>query len=157
MSDDTQTRALNLNIVFLFKKVVFCVFLDFEECFNILIKRKMTVSIAMRQNNFAFGFFRSLMFVFLFVYFTAISREEGEESHNNHRGGHNHGNKVPYNGYTSEEFLDRLEPNGNNIQSDKTSFGKRKCFIIFYFFCVCLWFLIFFEMCWMSNLDWNIF
>lgn len=51
----------------------------------------------------------------------SISREEGEESHNNHRG-HNHGNKVPYNGYTSEEFLDRLEPNGNNIPSDKTSF-----------------------------------
>ncbi|XP_017070906.1 cyclin-dependent kinase 14 isoform X2 [Drosophila eugracilis] len=59
-----------------------------------------------------------------------ISREDGEESthhhhhHHHHRGGHgghhNHGNKVPYNGYNSEEYLDRLEPNGN-IPADKTN------------------------------------
>ncbi|XP_037946366.1 histone-lysine N-methyltransferase Suv4-20-like [Teleopsis dalmanni] len=59
-----------------------------------------------------------------------ISREDGEESnhhhhhhhHHHHRGGHghNHGNKVPYNGYNSEEYLDRLEPNGN-IPADKSN------------------------------------
>ncbi|XP_039149940.1 cyclin-dependent kinase 14 isoform X2 [Drosophila simulans] len=59
-----------------------------------------------------------------------ISREDGDESthhhhhHHHHRGGHgghhNHGNKVPYNGYNSEEYLDRLEPNGN-IPADKTN------------------------------------
>ncbi|XP_050301282.1 cyclin-dependent kinase 14 isoform X1 [Anthonomus grandis grandis] len=37
----------------------------------------------------------------------SVSKEEAEE-HNNH---HHHG-KMPYNGY-SDEFLDRLEPNGN--------------------------------------------
>lgn len=73
------------------------------------------------------------MFFFFLLLLSAISREEGEESHNNHRG-HNHGNKVPYNGYTSEEFLDRLEPNGNNIPSDKTSFGKRKCLSYDFFY-----------------------
>ncbi|XP_034655598.1 cyclin-dependent kinase 14 isoform X2 [Drosophila subobscura] len=60
-----------------------------------------------------------------------ISREDGDEAthhhhhhHHHHRGGHgghhNHGNKVPYNGYNSEEYLDRLEPNGN-IPADKTN------------------------------------
>ncbi|CAG9855582.1 unnamed protein product [Phyllotreta striolata] len=34
----------------------------------------------------------------------SVSKEEAEE--------HNHHGKLPYNGY-SEEFLDRLEPNGN--------------------------------------------
>ncbi|KAL5293282.1 CDK14 family protein [Megaselia abdita] len=54
-----------------------------------------------------------------------ISRDDVEDAHHHHhhhRGGHghNHGNKVPYNGYNSEEYLDRLEPNGN-IPSDKSS------------------------------------
>lgn len=61
--------------------------------------------------------------------FSAISREDNDDSthhhhhhHHHHRGGHshNHGNKVPYNGYNSEEYLDRLEPNGN-IPSDKNN------------------------------------
>lgn len=39
-----------------------------------------------------------------FLFFAAVSKEEAEEHHN-------HG-KLPYNGY-SDEFLDRLEPNGN--------------------------------------------
>lgn len=45
----------------------------------------------------------------------AVSKEEAEE--------HNHG-KLPYNGY-SDEFLDRLEPNGN-IPADKVNirYGK---------------------------------
>lgn len=74
----------------------------------------------------------------------AISREDGEDSnhhhqhqlhhhhhhhHNHHRSGHgnNHSNKVPYNGYNSEEYLDRLEPNGN-IPANKSDlgYGKRK-------------------------------
>lgn len=41
------------------------------------------------------------MYFFFFV--AAVSKEEADE--------HNHG-KLPYNGY-SDEFLDRLEPNGN--------------------------------------------
>lgn len=61
----------------------------------------------------------------------SISREENDDStqHNNHHHphhlhhhhghGHNRGSKVPFNGYTSEEYLDRLEPNGN-IPVDKT-------------------------------------
>lgn len=62
----------------------------------------------------------------------SISREENDDStqHNNHHHphhlhhhGHNRGSKVPFNGYTSEEYLDRLEPNGNI--PDKT-YNKRK-------------------------------
>lgn len=51
-----------------------------------------------------------------FVVVAAISKEEVEDSTNNR------GAKLPYgvNGF-SEEFLDRLEPNGN-IPSDK--YGK---------------------------------
>lgn len=61
----------------------------------------------------------------------SISREENDDStqHNNHHlphhhhhhhgHGHTRGGKVPFNGYTSEEYLDRLEPNGN-IPADKT-------------------------------------
>uniref|UniRef100_T1GQD0 Uncharacterized protein n=1 Tax=Megaselia scalaris TaxID=36166 RepID=T1GQD0_MEGSC len=57
-----------------------------------------------------------------------ISRDDGEDAHHHHHHhhhhrsgpGHNHGNKVPYNGYNSEEYLDRLEPNGN-IPSDKSN------------------------------------
>ncbi|XP_021698650.1 cyclin-dependent kinase 14 isoform X2 [Aedes aegypti] len=62
----------------------------------------------------------------------SISREENDDNstqHNNHHHphhlhhhhghGHNRGSKVPFNGYTSEEYLDRLEPNGN-IPVDKT-------------------------------------
>lgn len=82
------------------------------------------------------------------MFFAAISREDGEDSnHHNivhHRGGHanNHGNKVPYNGYNSEEFLDRLEPNGN-IPANKSDlgYGKREYSrilpILFYFVCFC--------------------
>ncbi|ENN73618.1 hypothetical protein YQE_09865, partial [Dendroctonus ponderosae] len=40
---------------------------------------------------------------------SAVSKEEAEE-HNHHH--HHHHGKLPYNGY-SDEFLDRLEPNGN--------------------------------------------
>uniref|UniRef100_A0A182JLS0 Uncharacterized protein n=1 Tax=Anopheles atroparvus TaxID=41427 RepID=A0A182JLS0_ANOAO len=62
----------------------------------------------------------------------AISREESDDStqqnnhhqlphhhHHHHGHGHNRGGKVPFNGYTSEEYLDRLEPNGN-IPADKS-------------------------------------
>ncbi|VEN47906.1 unnamed protein product [Callosobruchus maculatus] len=38
----------------------------------------------------------------------AVSKEEAEDQNHHH---HHHG-KLPYNGY-SDEFLDRLEPNGN--------------------------------------------
>lgn len=73
---------------------------------------------------------------FIFVHLPAISREDGEESnhqhqlhhhhHHNHRG-NSHGNKVSYNGYNSEEYLDRLETNGN-IPANKSDlgYGKRK-------------------------------
>ncbi|GAB0099069.1 histone-lysine N-methyltransferase Suv4-20-like [Sergentomyia squamirostris] len=67
---------------------------------------------------------------------TAISREDGEEGHqhhhhhhhhHHHRGGHqNHGGKVPFNGYNSDEYLDRLEPNGN-IPADKSDLRFGKC------------------------------
>lgn len=67
-------------------------------------------------------------------FFAAISREDGEDSnhqhqlhhHHNHRG-NSHGNKVSYNGYNSEEYLDRLETNGN-IPANKSDlgYGKRK-------------------------------
>lgn len=61
----------------------------------------------------------------------SISREENDDStqhnnlhhphhlHHHHGHGHNRGGKGPFNGYTSEEYLDRLEPNGN-IPVDKT-------------------------------------
>lgn len=69
---------------------------------------------------------------FLFTFFAAISREDGEEAnnvHHHHRGhGNNHNSKVPFNGYNSEEYLDRLEPNGN-IPANKSDLGysgKRK-------------------------------
>ena len=70
-------------------------------------------------------------------FFLAISREDGEDSttnnvhhhhHHHHRGhGNNHNSKVPFNGYNSEEYLDRLEPNGN-IPANKSDlgYGKRK-------------------------------
>lgn len=67
-------------------------------------------------------------------FFLAISREDTEDSnhhnhHNHHRSGHGntHGNKAPFNGYNSEEYLDRLEPNGN-IPANKSDlgYGKRK-------------------------------
>lgn len=49
-----------------------------------------------------------------------ISREDDDETHP-HRIGHKHcSSKVPYNGYNSDEYLDRLEPNGN-IPVDKSS------------------------------------
>lgn len=72
-------------------------------------------------------FFQLLInnFIFIFHFFAAISREENDETTNNHNHhGHNRSNnKMPYNGY-SEEYLDRLETNGN-IPADK-SFNKRK-------------------------------
>lgn len=76
----------------------------------------------------------------------AISREDSEESHHNnhnnnshhlhhHRSGHTNGSgggggvgtKGQYNGFTSDEYLDRLEPKGNvqNEKSDKR-YAKRK-------------------------------
>uniref|UniRef100_A0A1B0GL60 Uncharacterized protein n=1 Tax=Lutzomyia longipalpis TaxID=7200 RepID=A0A1B0GL60_LUTLO len=71
-----------------------------------------------------------------YFHLITISREDGEESHqhhhhhhhhHHHRGGHqNHGSKVPFNGYNSDEYLDRLEPNGN-IPADKSDlrYGKQ--------------------------------
>lgn len=72
------------------------------------------------------------------VYFPAISRDDSEESHQNnnnnhhhhhhhHRGGSGQNNKAQFNGYTSDEYLDRLEQNGN-ISNDKSDvrYGKRK-------------------------------
>lgn len=79
---------------------------------------------------------------------TAISREDGEDSnHHQHQINHynhsssskriwkqswhqhrsGHSNEVPFNGYNSEEYLDRLEPNGN-IPANKSDlgYGKRK-------------------------------
>lgn len=54
-----------------------------------------------------------------YVYvFLAISKEDSEE--------HSHG-KLPYNGY-SDEFLDRLEPNGN-IPASKGDIGYGKWFL----------------------------
>lgn len=53
--------------------------------------------------------------------FTAISREETDEN----LASHTRGSKSQYNGYNSEEYLDRLEPNGN-IPADKSSYNKRK-------------------------------
>lgn len=76
--------------------------------------------------------------VFFSPFFAAISREDNDDStqHNNHHlphhhhhhhgHGHNRGGKVPFNGYTSEEYLDRLEPNGN-IPADKQTYHKREC------------------------------
>ncbi|KAJ6641370.1 hypothetical protein Bhyg_06309 [Pseudolycoriella hygida] len=62
------------------------------------------------------------------IFIRAISREDGEDSnhHNHHRGhGNNHNSKVPFNGYNSEEYLDRLEPNGN-IPVNKSDLGYGK-------------------------------
>lgn len=55
------------------------------------------------------------------------------------RSGNSHGNKVPFNGYNSEEYLDRLEPNGN-IPTNKSDlgYGKRKYkFLLFFHFFFC--------------------
>lgn len=64
---------------------------------------------------------KQLIFICLFLFVTAISKEEVEDPP---RG------KLPYNGY-SDEFLDRLEPNGN-IPSGKGDlrYGKFFFFII---------------------------
>lgn len=85
----------------------------------------------------------SLLMNFLLLFsLLAISREDGDDTthhhhhHNHHRGGgshHNHGNKVPYNGYNSEEYLDRLEPNGN-IPADKTNCRYGGKFFFFFSF-----------------------
>ncbi len=65
-----------------------------------------------------------------FISILAISREDGEDSnhHNHHRGhGNNHNSKVPFNGYNSEEYLDRLEPNGNiPVNKSDLGYSKRK-------------------------------
>lgn len=42
----------------------------------------------------------------------AVSKEEAEDQNHHHHHHHHHHGKLPYNGY-SDEFLDRLEPNGN--------------------------------------------
>lgn len=55
----------------------------------------------------------------------ALSREETDEGINNHNSSQNRSSsKMPFNGY-SEEYLDRLEPNGN-IQADNKAYTKRK-------------------------------
>lgn len=52
----------------------------------------------------------------------AISKEEVEDSSTR-------ASKLPYNGY-SDEFLDRLEPNGN-IPTDKDMrYGKNACCVL---------------------------
>lgn len=59
--------------------------------------------------------FSIILFFFFFFIILAISKEEADDAAN--RG------QLPYNGY-SEEFLDRLEPNGN-IPADKDRrYGK---------------------------------
>jgi hypothetical protein len=55
---------------------------------------------------------------------TAISREDNDERSNNHHSHNRSNSKMPYNGY-SEEYLDRLETNGN-IQADNKAYSKRK-------------------------------
>lgn len=60
----------------------------------------------------------------------AISREETDEN----LASHTRGSKSQYNGYNSEEYLDRLEPNGN-IPTDKSSYSKRKLTDSFLFLC----------------------
>lgn len=58
-----------------------------------------------------------------------MSKEEAEE-HNHHHG------KLPYNGY-SDEFLDRLEPNGNipagkgDIRYGKLCIKQKSCGVTF--------------------------
>lgn len=85
-------------------------------------------------------------FSFFLSISAAISREDSEESHHNnhnnnshhlhhHRSGHTNGSgggggvgtKGQFNGFTSDEYLDRLEPKGNvqNEKSDKR-YAKRK-------------------------------
>lgn len=67
--------------------------------------------------------FTLIFFVFFFsCFFVAISREE--DGHNN-RSGHGQNHVALNDCFTSDEYLDRLEPNGN-IPSDKSGFGKRK-------------------------------
>lgn len=75
--------------------------------------------------------------------FAAISREDSEESHHNnhnsshhlhhhHRSGHTNGsgvvggNKGQYNGFTSDEYLDRLEPSNGNVEKSDKRYAKRK-------------------------------
>lgn len=62
----------------------------------------------------------------IFLHSIAISREDSEDL-STHRSGNNHSNKGTFNGYNSEEYLDRLEPNGN-IPPNKSDLGftKRK-------------------------------
>lgn len=63
--------------------------------------------------------------------FAAISREDSEESHH-HRSGHTNGsgvvggNKGQYNGFTSDEYLDRLEPSNGNVEKSDKRYAKRK-------------------------------
>ena len=55
--------------------------------------------------------------------FIAISREDNDDT-NNHHSQNRNSSKMPYNGY-SDEYLDRLETNGN-IQADNKAYSKRK-------------------------------
>lgn len=62
-----------------------------------------------------------------FLTLPAISREETDDNLAGHgRNSSSTGKSHQYNGYTSEEYLDRLEPNGN-IPSDKSAYNKREC------------------------------
>lgn len=98
--------------------------------------------------------FSLLKYLFPHFFITAISREDGEDSnHHQHQINHynhsssskriwkqswhqhrsGHSNEVPFNGYNSEEYLDRLEPNGN-IPANKSDlgYGKRKWNVYFF-------------------------
>lgn len=67
--------------------------------------------------------------IFLPFKFPAISREETDDNLAGHgRNSSSTGKSHQFNGYNSEEYLDRLEPNGN-IPSDKSAYNKRKFYL----------------------------
>lgn len=115
------------------------------------LKWQKPLAIIQNSNFITYMFCISLIVFFFFnsKFLAAISREDGEDSnHHQHQINHfnhsssskriwkqswhqhrsGHSNEVPFNGYNSEEYLDRLEPNGN-IPANKSDlgYGKRKC------------------------------
>lgn len=123
----------------------------------LLFKMAKAASNAQNSNFISNMFCISLKISLICILFSrvspsiAISREDGEDSnHHQHQINHynhsssskriwkqswhqhrsGHSNEVPFNGYNSEEYLDRLEPNGNipNIPANKSDlgYGKRK-------------------------------
>ncbi|XP_055323897.1 cyclin-dependent kinase 14 isoform X4 [Sitodiplosis mosellana] len=59
---------------------------------------------------------------------SSSSKRIWKQSWHQHRSGHS--NEVPFNGYNSEEYLDRLEPNGN-IPANKSDLGYGKQIEVF--------------------------